>query len=304
MNVWLTRHLQTCIGTLGRLSTQRLHSLLTILVIGIALALPACLQVLVLNARAASGDLNRAVDLSVYLKTTTPVAQAEQIATTIRARRDVADVRLIKADDALKEFRERSGFGAALDALTDNPLPHALVVQPIVDTLRGAQLETLAQQLRTIDGVDIVQLDTAWVERFNAILDTVRRVVVVVAILLAFGVTVIIGNTIRTDIQSRRAEIEITKLVGGTDAFVRRPFLYSGIWYGLGGGLVALTLSYLIVALLAGSVRHLAGLYGSNFELSGLGFKYSLWLIGVGIALGWLGSLVAASRHLRDIEPE
>ena len=129
MMVWLTRHLQTCIGTLGRLSAQPIPTLLTILVIGIALALPACLQVLVINARAASGDLNRAVDLSVYLKVNTPIAQAEQIAATVRLRKDVADVRVIKADDALKEFRERAGFAAALEALNDNPLPHALVVR-------------------------------------------------------------------------------------------------------------------------------------------------------------------------------
>jgi cell division transport system permease protein len=304
MNVWLTRHLQTCIGTLGRLSAQPLATLLTVLVIGIALALPACLQVLVINARAVSGDLNRAVDLSVYFKANTSVAQAEQVAANVRLRKDVADVRVIKAEDALKTFRERAGFGAALDALNHNPLPHTLVVRP-ADTATGSeQLEAIAEALRGIPQVDIVQLDTAWVERFNAILDALRRGVLVVALLLAFGVMVIVGNTIRTEIQGRRAEIEITKLVGGTDAFVRRPFLYTGIWYGLGGGLVALTISYLVVALMAGPVQRLSGLYGSDFALSGLGLQYSLWLIGAGVTLGWLGSLTAASRHLRDIEPQ
>jgi cell division transport system permease protein len=304
MNIWFTRHLQTCIGTLGRLLQQPLPTVLTILVIGIALALPACLQVLVVNARAVSGDLTRAVDLSVYFKANTSVAQAEQVAANVRLRKDVTEVQLIKADDALKEFRERSGFGPALDALNHNPLPHALVVRPTSDATGSAQLEVIAQALRAMPQIDVVQLDTAWVERFNAILDALRRGVLVVALLLAFGVMVIIGNTIRTDIQGRRAEIEITKLVGGTDAFVRRPFLYTGIWYGLGGGLVALTVSYLVVALLAGPIRRLSALYGSDFALAGLGLKYSLWLIGVGIALGWLGSLTAASRHLRDIEPQ
>jgi len=304
MSAWVARHLQTCLGTLGRLARQPLPTLLTVLVIGIALALPACLQVLVINARAVSGDLNRAVDLSVYFKSNTPVAQAEQVAAAIRLRKSVADVRLVKADEALVQFRERSGFGVALDALTDNPLPHALVVRPASDATSRTQLESLAQELRGLSGVDVVQLDTAWVERFNAILDAVRRGVLVVAILLAFGVLVIVGNTIGTEIQSRRAEIEITKLIGGTDAFVRRPFLYTGIWYGLGGGLVALSVSYLIVALMAGPISRLAGLYGSDFALEGLGLQYSLWLIGIGLALGWLGSLIAASRHLRDIEPQ
>jgi cell division transport system permease protein len=251
-----------------------------------------------------SGDLNRAVDLSVYFKANTPVVQAEQVATAIRMRKGVATVRLITSDEAVKAFRERSGFGTALDALTDNPLPHALVVSPASDATSRPQLDALAEAVRSMAGVDIVQLDTVWVERFNAILDAVRRGVLVIAMLLSFGVMVIVGNTIRTEIQSRRAEIEIIKLVGGTDAFVRRPFLYTGIWYGLGGGLVALSVSYLIVALMSGPISRLAGLYGSDFALAGLGLRYSLWLIAAGLALGWLGSLVSASRHLRDIQPQ
>jgi cell division transport system permease protein len=141
------------------------------------------------------------------------------------------------------------------------------------------------------------------VERFNAILDTVRRGVWVVGVLLAIGVAIIVGNTIRADIQTRRAEIEITKLVGGSDAFVRRPFLYSGFWYGFGGSLLALVITLAIVALLAAPVRRLAALYGSDFRLAGLGFENSLWLLGAGVALGWLGSLLAASYHLRNVEP-
>jgi cell division transport system permease protein len=265
--------------------------------------LPATLQVLVMNARIASGDVNRAVDLSVYLKPGASAAQAEQIAARLRSRSDVSQVQLVKADEALAQFRAQSGFSAALDALTDNPLPHALVVRPAKDFASAAQMDTLATEIKQFPDVEIVQLDTAWVERFNAILDTVRRGVWVVGVLLAIGVAIIVGNTIRADIQTRRAEIEITKLVGGSDAFVRRPFLYSGFWYGFGGSLLALVITLAIVALLAAPVRRLAALYGSDFRLAGLGFENSLWLLGAGVALGWLGSLLAASYHLRDIEP-
>jgi cell division transport system permease protein len=303
MKVFFTRHLQTLVGTLGRLSQQRVQTLMTVLVIGIALALPATLQVLVMNARIASGDVNRAVDLSVYLKPGASTAQAEQIAARLRSRSDVSQVRLVKADEALAQFRTQSGFSAALDALTDNPLPHALVVRPAKDFASAAQMDTLATEIKRFPDVDIVQLDTAWVERFNAILDTVRRGVWVVGVLLAIGVAIIVGNTIRADIQTRRAEIEITKLVGGSDAFVRRPFLYSGFWYGFGGSLLALVITLAIVALLAAPVRRLAALYGSDFRLAGLGFENSLWLLGAGVALGWLGSLLAASYHLRNVEP-
>lgn len=303
MKVFFTRHLQTLIGTLGRLSQQRVQTLMTVLVIGIALALPATLQALVMNARAASGDVNRAVDLSVYLKPGTAAAQAEQIAARLRQRSDVSQVQLVKADEALAQFRAQSGFSAALDALTDNPLPHALVIRPAKDFASAAHMDSLASEIKQLPETDIVQLDTAWVERFNAILDTVRRGVWVVGILLAIGVAIIVGNTIRADIQSRRAEIEITKLVGGSDAFVRRPFLYSGFWYGFGGSLLALLITLAIVALLAAPVRRLAALYGSDFRLAGLGLENSLWLLGIGIGLGWLGSLLAASYHLRNVEP-
>jgi cell division transport system permease protein len=277
---------------------------LTVLVIGIALALPACLQVLIANARAASGDLNRAVDLSVYLKPNSAVAQAEQVAAAIRSRHTVASARLIKAEDALRDFREHSGFGEALDALNENPLPHSIVVTPAANRSSSGDLESLAQEIRGIDGVELVQLDTAWVERFNAMLDALRRGVLIIALLLGFGVLIIVGNTIRADIQARRAEIEVAKLVGATDAFVRRPFLYTGAWYGLGGGVIAVAVSFAVVALLAGPVQRLAGLYGSDFRLSGLGAPDAFTVIGVGVALGWLGSLVAASRHLREIEPQ
>jgi cell division transport system permease protein len=274
------------------------------LVIGIALALPACLQVLIVNARTASGDLNRAVELSVYFKPGTPAEHAEKTALAVRARGGIANVQLVKADEALRAFRERAGFGAALDALTDNPLPHTLIVRPEQDQSDRTRLEELATDLRALPEIDLVQLDSVWIDRLNAILDTLRRTVWVVALLLGFGVLITIGNTIRAEIQARRAEIEITKLVGGTNAFVRRPFLYTGFWYGLAGGILALGISYLVVALLAGPIGRLAGLYGSDFKLAGLGFEDGSIVVATGIILGWLGALLAATRHLREIEPQ
>ncbi len=304
MGAWLTRHLQTLVGSLGRLSQQPVANLLTILVIGIALALPACLQVLVTNARSVTGDLSNAVDISVYLKRNVSEQQASEVADKIRQRRDIAKVDLITSTAALKEFREFSGFGAALDALTDNPLPHTLVVRPGADDLTPAHLESVGADLKALPEVDIVQLDTAWVQRLEAILDAARRSIFVAAVLLAVGVMVIVGNTIRLDIQNRRDEIEVTKLVGGSDAFVRRPFLYSGVWYGLGGSLVALIIVAVTVLVLSGPVQRITGLYGSDFRLTGLGLNTTLWLVGAGVALGWLGSFIAASRHLRAIEPK
>ncbi len=303
MNAWLSRHLQTLVGTLGRLMQQPMATLLTVLVMGIALALPACLNVLVRNAQAASGSWAQALDVSVYLKSSVNVDEASRLAEKLKQRGDIRTVRVIKADDALKEFREHSGFGDALEALSDNPLPNTLVVTPADSSASPEALSALSAELGKLAEVDVVQLDTDWVQRYLAMLDTVRRLVSMVAVLLAIGVVVIVGNTIRLDIQNRRDEIEVTKLVGGSDAFVRRPFLYCGVWYGLGGGLLAWLVVVIAVALLAAPVQRIAGLYGSNFSLSGLGFTGGLGLLLAGVVLGWLGSFVAATRHLRAIEP-
>ena len=304
MKQWLERHVQTFVGSLGRLWQHPFSTLLTVLVIGIALALPACLHVLVQNVRAASGGWSNALDISVYMKPAATLEQARQAAERVRKRRDVEDVKLVEADDALEEFRRNSGFGEALDALKDNPLPHALVVRPAAEFREASQVESLTEELRKIDHVDLVQLDTAWVSRFNAILDVVRRVVLLAAGLFALGILVIVGNTIRLDIENRRDEIEVTKLVGGSDAFVRRPILYSGVWYGLGGALIAWLIVSVVISVLGDPVQRIAGLYGSTFELNGLGLEGTGVLLVGGVVLGWLGSFIAATRELRGIEPK
>lgn len=303
MSAWLLRHVQTLIGSLGRLSQHKLATALTMLVIGIALALPASLHLLVSNARTATGDWNRALDLTVFLKRPTSSGEAERIAERLHQRRDVAEVELLLADAALKEFRRESGFGEAMDALKENPLPHTLVVRPTADYMTVGNLETLAADIRALPSVDVVQLDTAWVKRLNAILDALRRGVLLAGAVLALGVIVIVGNTIRLDIQNRRDEIEVTKLVGGSDAFVRRPFLYTGFWYGLGGALTAWFITLVATTVLREPIGRVAALYGSDFQLGGLGLEPSAALLGSGVLLGWLGSYLAASRHLRDIEP-
>jgi cell division transport system permease protein len=304
MKQWFERHVQTMVGSLGRLWQHPFATLLTILVIGIALALPACLHVLVQNVRAASGGWSNALDVSIYLKQSASLDDARSVADRVRKRRDVSEVKLVTADDALEEFRKNSGFGEALDALKDNPLPHALIVRPAEEYRDPTHVATLTEELKQLPGVDVVQLDTAWVSRFNAILDVVRRVVFLAAGLFALGILVIVGNTIRLDIENRRDEIEVTKLVGGSDAFVRRPFLYNGVWYGLGGGAIAWLIVAVVILVLGDPVSRIAGLYGSSFSLHGLGAEGVLTLVVGGVLLGWLGSFIAATRELRGIEPK
>jgi cell division transport system permease protein len=297
------RHAQAFLGALGRLARSPLASILTLLVVAVALALPMSLKVLVTNARVATGDLKDAIDLSVYLKTDVPLAKAQQLAANGRQRPDVADVTLIPADQALEEFRAYSGFGAALEVLQQNPLPHVLHVHPTADASSPASVENLKRYFIAWPEVELVQVDTEWVMRFNAILDVLRHVLSIAAVLLGVGVVAVVGNTIRLEILNRRAEIEVTKLVGGSNRFVRRPFLYTGLLYGLGGALLAWGIISLTVALLSRPVETLAQLYGSRFVLEGLNTDDTMLLLGLGAVLGLVGAWISATRHLARIEP-
>lgn len=303
LTVYVSRHAQTLIGSLGRLVRHPLATIFTIAVIGIAMALPVGLQLLVTNARAATGSLRNAVDVSVYFKPDVAWSKVQQLANNLRQRSGVSAVKTISSEQGIEEFRKFSGFGSALDALTENPLPHVMVVSPSPERAGPADIENLRAYLGNWPEVDLVQVDTEWVARFQSILDVMRIVVAIATLLLGLGVVVIIGNTIRLDILNRRAEIEVTKLVGGSDGFVRRPFLYGGIWYGLGGAALALGIVEGAVAVLHGPVGRLAALYGSQFQLVGLDLKQSLILLAAGALLGLTGSWVMASHHLRQIEP-
>jgi cell division transport system permease protein len=299
----MSRHLQALLGSLGRLVRSPLGTLLTVFVIALALALPAALKVFVSNSQAATGNFASAVDLSVYLKTDVPLAKAQQLAQNARLRPDVAQVTLIPADKGLEDFRTYSGFGDALEALKENPLPHVLHVRPKAQDGSAASLEALRRYFGAWPEVDVVQVDAEWVNRFNAMLEVLRRLLVIAAALLGIGVLAVIGNTIRLEIQSRHDEIEVIKLVGGSNAYVRRPFLYTGVLYGVGGALLAWGIVALAVSVLAGSVANLARLYGSQFSLQGLAPEDVGVLLGAGLVLGWLGAWISAARHLSRIEP-
>jgi cell division transport system permease protein len=303
IQAYFARHAQTLVGSLGRIVNQPFATLMTMGVVAVALALPLLLSLFLSNLSAATGNWNDAFDLSVYMNKKASAARAASVAKQLRQRGDVATVRVITADQALAQFRNDSGFGKALDALSDNPLPDTLIVTPTLPASTPQGTDALKQVIATIADVQAVQLDTEWVKRLHAMLDILRRVVLLTAGLLGAGVVLIVGNTIRLDILNRRQEIEVMKLVGASDGFARRPFLYSGIWYGLGGGLIALILVAVAAVILAKPVDSLAKLYGSQFRLRGLGFTTTVGVLGLAVGLAWLGSWLAATRHIRSIEP-
>jgi cell division transport system permease protein len=299
---WGRRHLQTCIGALGALSRQPLASLLTIAVIGVALALPAALQVLVQNGRAAAGNLDDIRDFSVYLKPGTALGIAQALGRELEAGDGVAAVTLIPADQALEELQQDAGLAGLALALEQNPLPHTLVVRP-GDALNEAGIAALAADIGRRPTVDQVKLDGEWLSRLAALIEVMRRAVLLATLLLVGGVVIIIGNTIRLDIQNRQQEIEVMKLLGATDGFVRRPFLYLGFWYGLLGGLVALLLLLASLWSLSGPLNRLAGLYGSDLRLAGLSLRTAGTLLLGGLVAGCGGAFLAVGRHLKAIQP-
>jgi len=298
-----TRHLQALFGAAGRLVRSPLATFLTLIVIGVALALPTGLAIVVNNLRVATGDLSNAVDFTVHFKIGTPIERVQQIAKGARERTGVESVTVTTADQALEEFKQASGFGDALAALKDNPLPHHLTVKPSPNASGPSEVESLRRYFTAFPEVEIVQLDLDWVRRLHSLLDVLRRSLWVVIAVLGLGVLAVIGNTIRLEIQQRRPEIEVTKLVGGSNAFVRRPFLYTGLFYGLGGALFAALIVLGGLAYLDEAIRNLAAQYGGGFRLVGLDARGLGLLTGVGAVLGWFGALISTGRHLRRIEP-
>lgn len=302
VSIWLAGHGSTSIAAFGRLARQPFSSLMIVLVIAVTLALPAAINLVVKNARAISGTWDSALDFSVFLRQELSENEAEGLARLIGQRADVESVEFISATRALREFKEQSGFGAALDQLPDNPLPHTLVVRPSASNT-GASLVLLQEELANLPETEYVQVDTEWVQRFHAILDIVRQAIAIGAALLGVAIVVVIGNTIRLDIENRRDEIEVTKLIGASNAFVRRPFLWTGFWYGLCGGVMALGLVYYGIFLLQGPVARLAGLYRSNVAIASMSATEAAAIVGIGIFLGLFASWFTAARHMRRIEP-
>ncbi|WJW75743.1 permease-like cell division protein FtsX [Thiohalobacter sp. IOR34] len=300
---YLRLHAQTLLASLGRLYRTPLSSLMTAAVIGIALALPTGLLSLLDNLQRLGSGWDGGASISLFLKAEISDAGADALARRLAAWPQIAAVDSLHRADALAEFRRLSGFGEALDSLGENPLPAVLVIRPAPAHSGATAAAALVEQLRGLAETDLVQLDLQWVKRFQALMEIGRRGILVVGGLLGLAVLLIVGNTIRLDIQNRREEIEVCKLIGGTDAFIRRPFLYSGLWYGLIGGLLAWLLVQFAFGLLGGPVQRLAGLYQSDFLLQPPGIAGSLALLLGGSLLGWLGAWLAVGRHLQAIEP-
>lgn len=302
---WAVRHIQSFFFSLGLMARAPIATLLTSAVLGIALALPGGLYLLLDNIIQVTGHWDTAGRVSVFLKTAETDAAAEELAQELRRWDEVARVSVITRAEALSEYRSMSGFAEVLDAFEDsNPLPAVLTVEPTSGVQNPASMKELVARISTLPQVEFARFDLQWLKRLNAIVEIVLRGVYLLAALLALGVVLIIGNTIRLGIENRREEVEIASLFGATKAFIRRPFLYGGLLYGLFGALIAWGILGLGFALLEPAVARLVSLYGSSFALKSLSGGEVVALMASGAALGLLGAWVAVGRHLNAASPD
>ncbi len=298
LGVWLGHHAHSIVFSLGRVLGKPWATLLTIMVMALALALPLGLSIALDNLRHFTGSVQQSRDINLFLKPEIDAAGAARVADTLRGRADVAAVTLRTPEEGLAELRENAGLGEAIAALGDNPLPTLLIVTPA-----GANDAPLAQSLQSLPQADLVQHDALWRQRLDAWLGFGARLVQVLSLLLGLGAILVVGNTVRLDIQSRRDEIGVLQLLGASDGFIRRPFLYLGAWYGLGAGAVALLLVGLAGLALRPPLATLSQSYGSAFVLHGLDLLHSMFVLLGTLLLGWLGAWLVAGHFLRQTRP-
>lgn len=299
---WIQHHRLSAADSLMRVLDSPGSSVLTWLVIGIALALPVGLNVALDNVSQVSAGWDSPTQISLFLQGEVSPDRLRELEGEMDARQDVSKTRVISRDEALDEFRMLSGFADVLASLPKNPLPDLILVTPDV-ALDGPAVSALREELQGNSDVAEAVLDMEWLQRLNSLMALSRRLVLAIGCMLVVGVMLILGNTIRLAIESRRDEIVIVKLVGGSNGFVRRPFLYTGLWYGVGGGVLAALLVSAALWSLEKPISDLAMLYESAFQLSGLGVMGSLNLVILGGLLGLAGAWLAVSRHLARIQP-
>lgn len=295
--IWLDQHLYSFVASLGRVLRRPWATLLTIGVMAIALALPLGLGLALANLQHFTGNVEQSRGIDLFLKPEVDVVRARALAAELRGRSDVASVELRTPEQGLVEFRARSGLGDALGALEGNPLPSLLVITPRADSA------TLVPALERLPETGLLQHDAQWRERLQGWLGFGERLAWVLAVLFGLGALLVVGNTVRLDIQSRREEIGVLQLLGATDGFIRRPFIYLGAWYGLAAGALALGLLAAAAYALRGPLQALAQSYGSGFVLGGLDpLRAGAFLLAATL-LGWLGAWLVTGHFLRQTRP-
>jgi cell division transport system permease protein len=293
-------HIRQALTSLGEIWLTPASSLLTVAVLGVSLTLPVTLHLMVKNLQQVSTSVDQAAQISLFLKADTNETQIAELIALLQANPDVADVQFIDKSQALAEFTAESGFGDALSYIEENPLPHVMLVSPKnTSSVAASALLNALQQERY---VELAKLDIGWLERLDAIVSLVRQVAIAVALLLMVAVLLVVGNTIRLMILNKKDEIEVMKLVGATNSYIQRPFLYTGIWLGFFGGILTFLIEEVLLWWLKQAIASVTQLYESSFTLQPLSLAELGYLLLVAVTLGFLGSFLAVRRNISQIE--
>lgn len=279
-------------------------TIMTILVLGIALSLPTVFHVLYKNVERVGGQWDSASEISLFLKKDISEERVQVLINKLNLYDDIDTVTFISRHQALEEFKEMSGFSKALNYLGENPLPAVLVVVPVKSAMNTAGSKLLVAKLEREQDIDLVRVDIDWIEKLQAIFYLVVDIVIAIAALLLLSVLLIVSNTIRLNILNQRSEIEVLKLVGATNSFIQLPYIYIGAWYGFLGGVIAWVFTYVLILWLQSGVESLTGVYQMQFSIMSLSLQESGILLGVGALLGFVASYVAVKQHLVKIEPK
>ncbi|WP_032094958.1 MULTISPECIES: permease-like cell division protein FtsX [unclassified Alteromonas] len=302
--MFFVSHVRQALSSLGELWRQPLASLMTIGVLGLSITLPSTLYIMVKNTEKITAGWEQASEISLFLTPNISANRSQQLVTRLNTWQEIESVVYIPADDALKEFQHLSGLGDAIAYLEKNPLPDVVLVTPTDKNASPSAARALLDRLRQQREVDIGKLDIEWLERLYAVIAIASDLVMLIGVLLFIAVVLIIGNTIRLNILNKYDEIVVMKLVGATDAFIHRPFLYTGFWYGLLGGLMAWFAVIIILWWMDSSITTFAAMYQKEFNITGLTGSALLTMLGLSVLLGLLGSLISVQRHVRQIEPK
>lgn len=293
LRAWRDQHLYGLFSSLGRMTQRPFSTLLTVAVMALAVALPLALRLALGNVERFAGSLAQARDLDLFLRLDVDIDAAQALAARLAERADVQAVVARSPEQGLSELRQSSDIGDALDLLDHNPLPWVLSLTPAGDG------DALAAELRALPEVQMVRDDAAWRQRLDVWLAFGRRFAWALGVLLAIGALLVVGNTVRLELQSRAEEVQVLQLLGASDAFIRRPMLYLGACYGLAAGMLALLIVVALAWALADAIGALGVSYGIDLSLRGLSALEAIRFILSVLALGWLGAFIASARHLR-----
>lgn len=302
--VWLSQQKQAIDFSLKRLWFNPISAWITLIAIALALSLPTSMHVLVKNLQSLTHNNQSVPTISLFLKPKVTEQQANDLAELVKSQPEVLSTMVVTRDQALQDFKKIAGLADTLKTLGENPLPNIVVITPKMNDLgvTDADLEDFTKRLKTYKEVEDVQIDIEWIQRLRAILQIAERIVVVVAALLATTVLLVVGNTIRLDIENRKDEIRVTRLIGATNRYIRRPFLYGGLWLGLFGGFLSLLVVNIALLFLVEPVNKLSLLYGSDFNLGGIDLTTTLEVLIVSAGLGLVGAWLAVNRYLWESE--